>query len=279
VCHERRGFVPLLCRRTRCFFEASISEWLTKSDQLLDLRQMTLVPTVSADLPARKYFRGQLMRECEAGRRPPLSPATFRVRLEDKSFTSKNADLQTVGDLYAKAFAERMERATHLSYARCAWGDEEVGALCTMLESHPLTALQTLNLASNMGLTDAGVRRLASALANGGAPALTLLKLSRGRQQFNRHGDALTDTQPISDAELISDAALHTLREAQPGLQVQAEVHIDMPPGSVVAHGEDELLPPRATNDDAELHAAIALALQPSTPPPSPPAPPVLAPC
>ncbi len=83
-----------------------------------------------------------LVRACKAGRAPPLTPADFAAQLEVKSFTSKKADLSTVGRLYADGFEQRFGEARELNYAELGWGDHEanmVAKVLTLTRSLPLT--------------------------------------------------------------------------------------------------------------------------------------------
>ena len=206
-----------------CFFEASVSAWVRDSMGVFDLGAMSIVPTMESDLEG--VARGRLLKDCIAGRPPPIGPSDFRRILETKSFTSKKADVELVGGLYAKAFEERMARVRNLHYSECEWGDDDIMQLCTMLESCRLLRLASLELNGNMRVTDVGVRALADTVRAGAAPALSKITLSRGWTTFGE--DA------VRDEDRISDAALQVLREAQPLLKVEVDVHVMAPPEGV----------------------------------------------
>ena len=76
-----------------------------------------------------------------AGRAAPMTPEDFAAELELKSFTSKKADLPTVGALYTAAYTKRFAAATGLFYAQLGWGDAEVISLSRVLESGALDHL------------------------------------------------------------------------------------------------------------------------------------------
>ena len=71
-----------------CFCESSMGNLVKNSSRVLDL----------AAFSGTKEGLVGLIRECRTGRPPPLTPAAFANLLEGKSFTSKKADLATVGD-------------------------------------------------------------------------------------------------------------------------------------------------------------------------------------
>lgn len=202
-----------------CFFEASVSAWLRDSMGVYDLGAMSSVPTMQSDLEG--VPNGRLMKDCTAGRLPPIAPPAFRRILETKSFTSKKADVELVGGLYAKAFDERMTTVRNLNYSECEWGDDDIVQLCAMLESCRLQRLARLKLNGNVRVTDVGVRALADTVRAGAAPALSEITLSRGWRLFGE--DA------AHDEDRISDGALKALQEAQPALTVELDVHVLAP--------------------------------------------------
>ena len=182
-----------------CYFESSISNMAKEQSYfVLDLAKMSTTQDLSSLGP--KYVIGSRIRECMADRRPVCDPAAFRRVLEEKSFTSKKADLRTVGDLYAKAFFERISTATTLKYNGLCWGDAELVATCVMIGEAKITTLTCLDLSDNPGITSAGIMQLADALQRGMAPALRQLRLGQ-----------------------IGDDALRALRSARPGLQMKVE--------------------------------------------------------
>ena len=132
-----------------------------------------------------------VVRECSAGRPPPLTPKDFELMLEDKSFTtSKKADVGTVARLYQDTFRLRMGQATVLYYASLQWGDAGLALACKVLASGALAQCQELDLSMNQ-IGDAGIAALAEAIkpvSEGGSGALAQcqeLELS-----LNQIGDA-----------------------------------------------------------------------------------------
>ena len=207
-----------------CFFEAMISSMVKINSKVLDLG---LMPAFVPVLLYQSYpVGGSLARECMASRQPPISPADFRVALDSKAFTSKKADLAMVGDLYAKAFEERLVAAVKLPFSCMEWGDPEIKAICRLLESSELPHLTTLDLTGNLGITDVGVRALAETLCTAAAPALRAIRLSKGRQ--------------IGDSEITEDHisvdAIDALKHSRSGVEVSHEVcqdgQMDDPDGS-----------------------------------------------
>ena len=146
-----------------CTFESAVSGLVKGSGKVLDLAHFTGM---------RKDLH-DVIRECTAGRSPPLVPVAFRALLATKSFTSKNADLAVVGRLYEQAYRERMATATELLYGGLGWGDADVAEVCLVLESGVLAALEELGLFNN-AISDTGIARLAKCLREyaGALPAL-----------------------------------------------------------------------------------------------------------
>lgn len=144
--------------------------------------------------------------ECRAGRPPPVTPARFRALLEDKSFTSKRADIEAVGNLYEGAFEQRMGEAETLKYAKLGWTDEDVKVLCEALGA--ARSLKALYLNRNR-IGSEGVRALAGALRDGKAPSL---------RKVSFHDLHL---QNLDDNPAVSEADKQALRDAREGLLVE----------------------------------------------------------
>ena len=115
-----------------CFKESSVANLVKDFDFCLDLGKLGDDTTDWNDI----------QKECMAGRAAPMTPEDFAAELELKSFTSKKADLPTVGALYKAAYTKRFAAATTLMYASLGWGDAEVISLSRVLESGALDQLQ-----------------------------------------------------------------------------------------------------------------------------------------
>ena len=59
------------------------------------------------------------------GRSPPVSPASFAVQLEKKTFTGR-ADIETVLNLYNDSFEQYISRSTSLAFSNLGWGDKQL---------------------------------------------------------------------------------------------------------------------------------------------------------
>jgi len=157
-----------------------------------------------SNAPPRSDDKGGILAvtaECAAQRLPPRLPEEFEALLACKSFTSKKADLPTVNALYRAAFDARLAKVDTLVFGELAWGDDEVGALCRVLQSGATPCLEELYLHTNR-IGDAGMAALAACLRYPAAtPNLKYLNLS--------------DNQ-------ASEAALRQVREARPAVEVVA---------------------------------------------------------
>ena len=174
-----------------CWTEASVSNLVKPYTQVLDLSRFTGSARLLPDV----------IRECRAGRAPPLTPSAFNAILESKAFTWKDADLPRVRALYKAAFEGRFARAAKLSYIDLGWGDADVEALCGVIEEGALRHTASLSLVGNQ-LSDAGMRVLAASLGRDGvAPELQTLELS-----CNAAGDAAC-------AEVLASLRSAQLRE------------------------------------------------------------------
>jgi hypothetical protein len=156
----RRGSRRVLCQYGgRCFKESSVANLVKNFNLCLDLGKLS-------DEAAGPRLWDTIIEQCRAGRAPPLTPADFMAELEGKSFTSRKADLPTVGGLYKAAFDRRFKTATTLLYVALHWGDEEVESLSKVIASGALAQLAHLNLGGNK-IGDAGVTALADACGRG----------------------------------------------------------------------------------------------------------------
>ena len=145
-----------------CFCESSIADLVKNSYKVLDLANFT--GTKSGAL--------NVIDECRSGRLPPMSPADFAQALENKSFTSKKADLDAVNALYLRSYELHFSSAERLVYSHAGWGDTEVMALCRAL--YGARELKELLLIGNP-IGQAGVLALATCLRQGAAPKLESL--------------------------------------------------------------------------------------------------------
>lgn len=175
-----------------CFCESSMGNLVKGSDKVLDL----------AKFSGTKEDLWQVKDECKAGRPPPLAPSRFKALLEDKSFTSKKADLATVGGLYEAAFEQRVGEAEKLDYQSLGWTDEDANVLSEALGA--AKSLKYLDLRSNE-IGDEGVAALAAALRDGKAPKL---------ESIGFFGN------PAGPGELLSRVAVQALKDAREGLMV-----------------------------------------------------------
>ena len=114
-----------------CFKESSVACLVKDYDFCLDLGK----------LGDETQGWDAIASECQAGRAAPLTPEDFMVELERKSFTSKKADLPTVGGLYQAAFTKRFGEAKALNYSGLGWGDAEVISLSKIVASGSLAQL------------------------------------------------------------------------------------------------------------------------------------------
>ena len=115
-----------------CFKESSVACMVKDFDYCLDLGKLG---------DGTEGWHA-IASECQAGRAAPLTPEDFMVELERKSFTSKKADLPTVGGLYQAAFTKRFGEAKTLRYDGLGWGDAEVISLSKIIASGSLAQLK-----------------------------------------------------------------------------------------------------------------------------------------
>jgi hypothetical protein len=190
-----------------CFCEASMGDLVKASNFSLDLGKFPSV-VYKKDYDGRQEEMDlvRVLDTCAAGRPPPPVPARFRVLLEDKSFTSKKADIETVASLSKGAFEPRMGKAVQLQYSGLGWTDEDAKLLGEALGV--ARSLKKLYLSGN-DFTDEGVKTLAAALRNGKAPKLKEIYLWQGNQMALDAGNR------------FSSAATQELRDARKGLYVE----------------------------------------------------------
>lgn len=157
-----------------CFKESSVAAMVKPSTICLDLGKLSDAP---------KNW-SEIRNECRVGRAAPVTPEDFAHELENKSFTSKKADLPTVAGLYKAAFSKRFSSVDQLTYSGLGWGDAGLVSFSKVLGSGALANLKKLRLDKN-NIGDAGVIALANGCATGGLAKLTLLLLDD-----NQIGDA-----------------------------------------------------------------------------------------
>jgi hypothetical protein len=183
-----------------CFCESSLCNLVKDFDYVLDLGQL---PGVAEGENVRTVVKA-----CRAGRAVPLLPATFAARLEDKSFTSKKADIGIVSSIYEAGFEVRMRRATRFNYTGLEWGDEELATLTEVLHGGGLANAEELFLNMNR-ITDAGLAAFAAAMAVPDETPPPLAKLVTLNLSGNRIGDV--GAQALFRA--LEQGALGRLRE------------------------------------------------------------------
>ena len=120
------------CVCCRCFCESSVTNMTKDYDYVLDLGKLS---ENTSGLSA-------IVRECTAGRAPPLTPADFRVALSTKSFTSKKADEEMVARLYESTFKSQFAKAEKLFYSNLSWGDAEMETFAKVVASGALDHLK-----------------------------------------------------------------------------------------------------------------------------------------
>ena len=155
-----------------CFKESSVANLVKDYSLCLDLGKLG----DDTDTTSNRFNWSNINEQCRAGRAPPMTPEDFATELEHKSFTSKKADLPTVGGLYRAAYTKRFAAATELDYEFLGWGDTEVISLCRVLESGGLSNLKFIGLGRNT-IGDAGMTALASALGSVALPKLKWLDI------------------------------------------------------------------------------------------------------
>ena len=141
-----------------CFCESSVTNLTKDFDYVLDLGKLS-------DASYAQKLEA-IIRECAAGRSPPLTPVDFCEILSAKSFTSKKADEETVVRLYESTFTSRFAKAKTLHYSSLAWGDAEMVTFSKVVASGALASCQELYLDGNR-ISDDGLKALAQACASG----------------------------------------------------------------------------------------------------------------
>lgn len=212
-----------------CFCESSMGNLVKDWRLVLDLAKFT--GTKERRHPNGKMYPMDLSgvsQECRVGRSPPLAPSRFRARLEHKSFTSKKADLEAVGSLYEGAFEQRMAEAEELNYGHLGWTDEDAMVLSEALAA--ATSLRVLSLRNN-SIGDEGVKALAAALREGGAPKLEEIEFRKNSIEDEgvkamaaalREGKAAPNLKTINFVfNPASEAAKAELGAAREGLKVR----------------------------------------------------------
>lgn len=159
-----------------CFCESALSNLVKDHNLVLDLGMLPADPTACL---------GQIIEACRARREAPLAPERFCERLETKSFTSKKADLITVGEIYRKGFTQRLAASRALVFLQLGWGDREAIDLAGAIESGSLSCVEELLLGENQ-IGSAGITAMMSAAAGGGLTALRVLSL--GENQIGADG-------------------------------------------------------------------------------------------
>lgn len=177
-----------------CYCESSIGDLVKDQNMVLDLAAYT---GTAKDFSGKRSLNG-VIGECIVRRSPPMSPADFAVALEDKSFTSKKADLDAVNSLYERSHTQRFAKAKWLRFMSLMWGDTEVAVLCRTLDG--ANKAVGLNLFRN-AITEVGIRALAACLREGAAPKLKGINIGEN---------------PGAESE----AAVAELKAAREGLEV-----------------------------------------------------------
>ena len=149
-----------------CFCESTVSN-ISKSPELVfDLGKFS----------GKSTDYNEVFKECAAHRPPPLMPKSFRVALDEKAFTSKKADIETVSNLYQQTFGKQMALAKHLFYSHLQWTDAEMIDLCEVLASGSAAQVVYLKLDHN-SFGDTGYSALADVISKGSMPELRTVML------------------------------------------------------------------------------------------------------
>lgn len=122
--------------------------------------------------------RKQLVEICTRGaaRRPPPTPKAFALEVDNRAYGSKD-DRTLVQQLYSKSLSEVFGSVAKLDYDALGWGDAEIEALVEVLTTGCFTCLESLRLRNN-DISDAGMHKLAEAVASGVVPpACTVILL------------------------------------------------------------------------------------------------------
>ena len=101
------------CDRGCCHCEASVAALTKECHFVLDLGKL-----VRVSAPLHWHALRHL---CTFAQCAPMLPDEFEASLETKSFTSKNADLPTVADIYKEALTARFDESVRLDYCTADW--------------------------------------------------------------------------------------------------------------------------------------------------------------
>lgn len=150
-----------------CFAETAWATMTKSGRKCIDLGKFTGTRTHWLDI----------VTECIAGggRPAPMLPDEFSKQLRMKRFTS-GADYNVVNQLYEDAFYTQFKKATSLVYHNLSWGDDELLHVVKVMMSGAMAQLSELSFNHNK-ITDVGAARLADAITQGAAPALTQLEM------------------------------------------------------------------------------------------------------
>lgn len=118
-----------------CFCESMVSNLVKANWLVLDLGKLPPLDSAADGADTDTLDLQWIIRQCRAGRRPPLTPEAFSVRLATKKFTNGEADLPKVNQIYERACELRLSVTERLFYSWLDWGDEEVVELATWLGS------------------------------------------------------------------------------------------------------------------------------------------------
>ena len=167
-----------------CFTESSVANLVKEPELCLDLGQLRA---------EKSYTLSELINACSTGdvvasfgfadsgpclRAAPLTLDDFTEQLEEKSFTSKKADIALVAGLYAAAFKSRLGTIKSLDYAGLNWRPVDVLNFNKCVASGILAAnLMGLNL-TNTRIGDKGAQGLAEAMLADCLPQLKELDLT-----------------------------------------------------------------------------------------------------
>lgn len=144
-----QGVVPYKDRGWT-LFERAAAALITPPESVLDLGSL---------MPGRKNW-GQVIKDCQAERGPPLLPEAFEQELARKIFAYEE-DRDIVTRSYRDTFHQVLGYAEQLWYGSLAWGDREAEQLAEVL---PLCErLQELELQGN-DIGDAGAAALAEVI-------------------------------------------------------------------------------------------------------------------
>lgn len=139
-------------------------------------------------------FLEDVVDDCKGSRPPPLTIDDFRATLATKAFM-RPADYEVACAMYTSCFEDKFRPSQELVYDKLGWGDEEVVALCKVLECEVLPQCKQLWCSHN-SIGDAGMSRIAAMLHSGAVDALETLNLYGNPQASEKVKDEVREARP-----------------------------------------------------------------------------------